>query len=211
MRGRGCPMKVVLIHPVCQVFKCLPQGSISSSSAQDPSNLHSGPVVVCPDQQLHVSPPPPMQFDDSRPRHLDMFLHSRVCDFPGPGVSLAVHPGVLPVSDQKAMILSAFACTPCPRISSSRLSSCGAVAASVAVAVAAPSSRRGSRGGPDTPKSISTSKFHFVPRASTLSRRLHFSPGGFLKTDLHYKHKPNHASSRRGVHPTKHLVSTSNH
>ena len=28
-------------------------------------------------------------------------------------------------------------------------------------------------------------KFHFVPRASTVSRRLHCSPGGFLRTGLH--------------------------
>ena len=40
-------------------------------------------------------------------------LHSRVCDFPGPGVSHVGHPGVLPISDQKALILSAFACTLC--------------------------------------------------------------------------------------------------
>ena len=48
-----------------------------------------------------------------------------------------------------------------------------------------PSSRRDSRVGPGIPESISTSKFHFVPRASTVSRRLHCSPGGFLQTDLH--------------------------
>ena len=35
------------------------------------------------------------------------------------------------------------------------------------------------------PESISTSKFHFVPRASIVSRRLHCSPGGSPQTDLH--------------------------
>ena len=54
-----------------------------------------------------------------------------------------------------------------------------------AVAVGVPTSRRGSRVGPGIPESISTSKFHFVPRASIVSRRLHCSPGGFLRTDLH--------------------------
>ena len=54
-----------------------------------------------------------------------------------------------------------------------------------AVAVGISSSGREVTGGPDTPESISTSKFHFVPRASTVSRRLHCSPGGFLRTDLH--------------------------
>ena len=53
-----------------------------------------------------------------------------------------------------------------------------------AVAVGIPSSRLGSRIGPGIPESISTSKFHFVPRASIVSRRLHCSPGGFLRTDL---------------------------
>ena len=43
--------------------------------------------------------------------------------------------------------------------------------------------RRDSRDGPGIPESISTSKFHFVPRASIVSRRLHCSPGGFLRTD----------------------------
>ena len=36
-----------------------------------------------------------------------------------------------------------------------------------------------------TPESISTSKLHFAPRASIVTRRLHCSPGGFLRTDLH--------------------------
>ena len=54
-----------------------------------------------------------------------------------------------------------------------------------AVAVGIPSSGREVTGGPDVPESISTSKFHFVPRATTVSRRLHCSPGGFLRTDLH--------------------------
>ena len=54
-----------------------------------------------------------------------------------------------------------------------------------AVAVGIPSSGREATGGPDIPESISTPKFHFVPRASTVSRRLHCSPGGFLRTYLH--------------------------
>ena len=49
-----------------------------------------------------------------------------------------------------------------------------------AVAVGIPLSGREVTGGRD-----STSKFHFVPRASTVSRRFHCSPGGFLRTDLH--------------------------
>ena len=54
-----------------------------------------------------------------------------------------------------------------------------------AIAVGIPSSRRDSRGGPGIPESMSTSKFHFVPRASIVSRRFHCSPGGFLRTYLH--------------------------
>ena len=54
-----------------------------------------------------------------------------------------------------------------------------------AVAVGISSSGREVTGGPDVQESISASKFHFVPRASTVSRRLHCSPGGFLRTDLH--------------------------
>ena len=54
-----------------------------------------------------------------------------------------------------------------------------------AVAVGIPSSGREVTSRPDTPESISTSKFHFVPRASTVSRRLHCSPGDVLRTDLH--------------------------
>ena len=38
-----------------------------------------------------------------------------------------------------------------------------------AAAVDIPSSRRGSRVGPGIPESISTSKFHFAPRASIVS------------------------------------------
>ena len=117
-------------------------------------------------------------------------LHSRVCDFPGPGVSHVRHPGVLPISDQKALILSAFACTPCPRISCTCSSGGGAGGGTVgissrAVTVGISSSGREVKGGPDTPESISISKFHFVPRASTVSRRLHCSLVGFLRTDLH--------------------------
>ena len=54
-----------------------------------------------------------------------------------------------------------------------------------AVAVGIPSHGREATGGPDIPESISTSNFHFVPRASTVARRLHCSPGGFLRTGLH--------------------------
>ena len=53
------------------------------------------------------------------------------------------------------------------------------------VAVGIPSSGREVTGGPDIPESISTSTFHFVPRASIVSRRFHCSPEGFLRTDLH--------------------------
>ena len=113
-----------------------------------------------------------------------------MCDFRGPGVSHAGHPGVLPISDQKALILSAFACTPYPRIACNCSSGGGAGGVTVgisigAVAVGIPSSGREVTGGPDTPESVSTSKFHFVPRASTVSRRSHCSPGGILRTDLH--------------------------
>ena len=94
------------------------------------------------------------------------------------------------MSDQKAQILSAFACTPWPRISGNCSSGGGPEGGTVAisigpVAVGIPSSRRGSRVGPDIPESISTSKLYFVPRASIVSRRLHCSPGCFLRTDLH--------------------------
>ena len=94
-------------------------------------------------------------------------------------------------SDQKALILSAFACTPWLRISGTCSSSGGAGGGTVGisvgpVAVGIPSSRRGSRVGPGIPESISTSKFHFVPRASIVSRRLHCSLGGFLRNDLHW-------------------------
>ena len=54
-----------------------------------------------------------------------------------------------------------------------------------AIIVGIPSSRRGSRVGPGIRESISASKFHLVPRASIVSRRLRLSPGGFLRTDLH--------------------------
>ena len=53
------------------------------------------------------------------------------------------------------------------------------------VAFGIPSSRRGCRVDPGIPESISTWKFHFVPRASIDPSRLHCSPGGFLRTDLH--------------------------
>ena len=82
------------------------------------------------------------------------------------------------------------------RISGSCSSGGGAAGISIgAVAVGIPSSRRDSRVGPDIPESISTSKFHFVPRASIVSRRLHCSPGGFLRTDLHFC-KPCFVSTR---------------
>ena len=71
-----------------------------------------------------------------------------------------------------------------------------------AVAVGIHSSGRDSRGGPDIPESISTSEFHFVPRASIVSRRLHYSPGGFLRTDLHLKQtmlRPHQVFNRRRV------------
>ena len=48
------------------------------------------------------------------------------------------------------------------------------------------SSGREATSGPDTPEPTTTSKIHFVPRTSTVSRRLHSSPGGFLRTDLHF-------------------------
>ena len=44
---------------------------------------------------------------------------------------------------------------------------------------------RDSRSSLGVPVSISTSKFHFVPRASTVSRQLRCCPGRFLRTDLH--------------------------
>ena len=91
---------------------------------------------------------------------------------------------------RKALILSAFACTPWLRISGTCSSGGGPDGGTVGISIGAapvgiPSSPRGSRVGPGIPESISTSKFHFVPRASTVSRRLHCSPGGFLRTDLH--------------------------
>ena len=78
------------------------------------------------------------------------------------------HLGVLPISDQKALILTAFACTPSPRISGACSSGGGAGGGTVGistcvVAVDIPSSGRDATGGPDTPESMSTSKFHFVP------------------------------------------------
>ena len=54
-----------------------------------------------------------------------------------------------------------------------------------AVTVGTSLSGREVAGGPDITESVSTSKFHFVPQASTVSLRLHFSPGGFLLTGLH--------------------------
>ena len=57
------------------------------------------------------------------------------------------------------------------------------------------SSQRDSRGGPGIPVCIPTSKFHFVPRAPTVSRRLHCSPRGFLRTDLHLS-TPNFVPTR---------------
>ena len=53
------------------------------------------------------------------------------------------------------------------------------------------------------PESISASKFHFGPRASTVSRRFHCSPGGFLRTGLHLS-KP-FFSSPPGARQTMHF------
>ena len=63
-----------------------------------------------------------MLFIGYLPNHLDMScIHGCVT-----GVSHAAHPGVLPISDQKALILSAFACTLWPRISGTCSSGGGA-------------------------------------------------------------------------------------
>ena len=43
----------------------------------------------------------------------------------------------------------------------------------------------GGASGAGTPMSTSTPKFHIVPRVSPVSRRLHCSPGDFLRTYLH--------------------------
>ena len=123
--------------------------------------------------------------------------------------------GVLPISDQKDLILSAFACTPCPRVSGTSLSGCGGGAGGgtggttigvsrCAVTDGISSSRRVSMGGPGIAVSVPTSKFHFVPRASTVSRRLQCSPGGFLRTDLHLSTPnfvPTRCSSDDASHP----------
>ena len=146
------------------------------------------------------SPLPLMLFGGSRPRHLDTTCIHECVTSPVWESHMQGHPGVLPISDQKALILSAFARTPCPRISGTCSSGGGAGGGTVgislcAVAVGISSSGREVTGGPDIPESISTSKFHFVPRASTVSRRLHCSPGGFLRTDLHFS-KPCFVANR---------------
>ena len=56
-----------------------------------------------------------------------------------------------------------------------------------AVAVDITSSGREATSGPDIPEYTSTPKFHFVPRASTVPRRFHCSPGGFLLTYQHLR------------------------
>ena len=110
-------------------------------------------------------------------------------DFTGPGFSHAGHPGFLPIPDQKTLNPECF------RVLSltSHFRTCSSGEVQVEVCgkflpcrhCGISSSGREVTGGADIPESISTSKFHFVPRASTVSRRLHCSPGGFLRTDLH--------------------------
>ena len=85
MRGRGASFGSCPHRSGLPVSHCLSQRSfLFSSSAQDPSNLHSSPVVVYPDpQQHHVAPPPPLLFVDTRPRHLDMFCVHECVTSPG--------------------------------------------------------------------------------------------------------------------------------
>ena len=132
-----------------------------------------------------------MLFGGYLPRHLDTSCVHGCVTFVDWESRTPGHQGVLPISDQKALILSAFACTPCPRISCTCSSGGGGGGSTVgisigAVAVGIPSSGREVTCGPGIPESTSTSKFHFVPRASTVSSRLHCSPRGFLRTDLHF-------------------------
>ena len=142
--------------------RCLSQRLFLSSSARDQPNFHSGLAVVYLDlQRFHVSPPPLMRFGGSRPRHLDTTcIHECV-----------IYPDL--VSHMRG--IQEFC----------RFLTRRAFISSCVVVVGIPSPRREATGGPDVPESISTSKFHFVPRASIVSRRLHCSPGGFLRTDLH--------------------------
>ena len=84
-----------------------------TSSGWDLLNSNSGPTVVCPSlHQFHVSSPPLMLFGGYLPRNLDTScIHECVTSLDLES-SHAGHPGVLPISDQKGPILSAFAYTP---------------------------------------------------------------------------------------------------
>ena len=85
------------------------------------------------------------------------------------------------------LILSAFACTPRARISGTCSSGEGAGGESQPVSLLSTSLHLDVK--PQVvhifAESISTSKLHFVPRASTVSRRFYCYTGGFLRNDLH--------------------------
>ena len=77
-----------------------------------------------------------------------------------------------------------------------------------AVVVGIVTYRRGFKVGPDTPESISTSKFHFLPRTSFVLRRLLALQMVFCELIFA---KANHASSLPSVRQTMHFVPTNNH
>ena len=136
-----------------------------------------------------VSLPLLLLFVHSPPRHLEVFSAcASVCDLPGGSVSHAGHPGVLPTSDQQAFGSECFLRALLDL--ASQVLDCHVVA-DVLVLSEGSSCRRDASGA-STPRSISASTFHFVPSASTVSRRLHCSPGGLLRTDSHFS-KPNFA------------------
>ena len=124
-----------------------------------------------------------MLFDGHLPRHLDTScIHECVTSLDSQGV--------LPISDQKALILSAFACTPCPRISGMYSSGGGAGGGAVgislgAIAIGIPSSGREVTGGPDIPECTSTSNSTSPLELRSFHVGSICSPQGFLRTGLH--------------------------
>ena len=159
---------------------------------------------------LRASPPPLLRFDDSPPRHLDaLCTHECVTSLTGSLTRRASRSSARPeCSDLECFrmhsLSSHFGCLTVRlwrryrwRYHWNLSLYCCRWHLFVAIRI---------------PVSTPTFKFHFVPRASTVSRRLHCSPGGFPRTDLHLS-TPNFVptrcsyddASRRHQQPLIHL------
>ena len=173
------------------LFGNYPQSAMFSLSVTEvgsgSNELPLGPAVVYLDlQQFHVSPPPLMRFGG----HLDMTCIHECTNFPDrashmPGIhkfcrflirvlrSLVLSRALLVLAFRARELLAEvqvevlLECPPVPLLSTSLHLD---VEPRVVQIFQNP---------------FPQFKFHFVPRASTVSRRLHCCPGGFLRTDLH--------------------------